>query len=836
MNPNSSRAAASIGAAFLATSLCAPFAAAQCPTVPAPGLGMPGVNDIVHVVHRWDPDGPGPQPELVVLGGRFDVAGSRPSPLLAALDPATGQLSTLPNTSFYGVEINAAVTMPNGDLVVAGYFGNTGQTLAFGIARFDGQNWSPIGNGVGQNVRALAVLPNGDLIAAGGFQLTGTPGQTAIARWDGSQWSALGIADGTLQTSIETTFVAANGDLIVGGLFDTVDGVPARNIARWNGSQWQAFGAGADATVRDVSQDTAGNLIVAGQFVSFDGVPCGFLVRQNGATWTPLFPPPAVTFGAVLDVQPLPDGRLVACGSTNSFSGAAVGIYAGGSWTSPPALGSVTTGAGIPRSLCALPDGSVVCGGLFRMAGDQPCNHVARLDLLSATPSWSTFGAGSNGQVRVVLRARDDTVYAGGDFTMLENVPAQHLARRTAGGSWQPFGAPINGSVHRIVERPDGEVFVSGSFTTIGGVAADRVARWDGSQWHAMGSGSSFEVNRMELDRSGDVIAQGSFPTGNTFLPTARWDGTAWQPFGSNAPLVGGGSITQLGGLIAATPAGDLLATAFTTTGPALVRWDGSAWHPFAPMPPTLGARLLPLPGGQLVFGDMIWDGASWQPHGLAGDGGATAPRPDGSSWLATNTANSDTNLYAGTPQGWQLVAEGVDFITTLATERDGTLWVGGSLLDFGGVGGAFLARLEPTCPAAVSGAGTGCLGAAGPLVQQADAFAFAGGTASAALSGAPAGALVLHTIGFAPQVLPLANVLPQALPNCTLWHTGDVVLGPAVATTAPTTLALTIPNAAALAGADYRTQAAVLELLPVGGLASLATSNALRWTIGSLQ
>lgn len=48
---------------------------AQCPGDWLPTDGIPGTNGAATVLTSWDPDGAGPAPERVVLGGPFLVAG-----------------------------------------------------------------------------------------------------------------------------------------------------------------------------------------------------------------------------------------------------------------------------------------------------------------------------------------------------------------------------------------------------------------------------------------------------------------------------------------------------------------------------------------------------------------------------------------------------------------------------------------------------------------------------------------------------------------------------------------------------------------------------------------
>src|SRR5262245_11662373 len=93
----------------LVTGLCvvnmlANNANAQCAFEWRAGEGMPGVNGEVYATMQWDPDGPGPQAELLIVGGSFSLADA---------------------------------------------------TLAKNIAAWDGQNWHSLGSGVNSTVRAL---------------------------------------------------------------------------------------------------------------------------------------------------------------------------------------------------------------------------------------------------------------------------------------------------------------------------------------------------------------------------------------------------------------------------------------------------------------------------------------------------------------------------------------------------------------------------------------------------------------------------------------------------------------------------------------------------------
>lgn len=51
-----------------------------------PGQGVPGIDGTVHAAITWDPDGAGPLPEWLVVGGSFNVAGDVVANSVAAWD------------------------------------------------------------------------------------------------------------------------------------------------------------------------------------------------------------------------------------------------------------------------------------------------------------------------------------------------------------------------------------------------------------------------------------------------------------------------------------------------------------------------------------------------------------------------------------------------------------------------------------------------------------------------------------------------------------------------------------------------------------------------------
>ena len=97
------------------------------------------------------------------------------------------------------------------------------------------------------------------------------------------------------------------------------------------------------------------------------------------------------------------------------------------------------------------------------------------------------------------------------------------------------IGQPgINAAVYSLASLPNGEIIAGGAFTSAGGVPANRIARWDGATWHALGDGMNGLVLSLQVMPNGDVIAAGSFTLagGEPADRIARWDGTSWHALG----------------------------------------------------------------------------------------------------------------------------------------------------------------------------------------------------------------------------------------------------------------------------------------------------------------
>ncbi len=462
----------------------------------------------------------------------------------------------------------------------------------------------------------------------------------------------------------------------------------------------------------------------------------------------------------------------------------------------------------VVQALAVDASGDLVAGGRFGNAGGQPAARIARWN----GTAWAQLGTGVDGDVHALAVAPvTGALFAGGTFANAGGAPASCIARWN-GSAWSPLGGgvdpvvPFGASVQAIAVLGNGDVVVGGAFAAAGGVPAANVARWDGSAWHALGSGCNGTVRGLAVAANGDVYATGAFVTagGPVCNGIARWNGTAWSPLGTGLGLFGGNAVAVL-------PGGDVVAGGtFVTAGGSpcnrIARWSGGAWSPLGAGANGAVTSLLALPDGQVGAA-----GAFTTAGGVACAGVA---RWNGTAWSAIAGGVAGTVLELALLPAGAVVAAG-DF--TLAN----------------GFAAGRIARADSSCAPASTVLGAGCTGSGGLNTLVATQLPLLGGTFRARASGMPAGGLVIAVSGLSSTALPIATVFPQAFPGCTLFASPDLldVLLP-IAGGASSSLAF--GASPALLGAQFFHQYVPLELNLAFQITGVSATNALQVTLGT--
>jgi hypothetical protein len=438
-------------------------------------------------------------------------------------------------------------------------------------------------------------------------------------------------------------------------------------------------------------------LIAAGRFATSGGVAVDNIARWDGANWSSV------------------GGGMI---------GASAWIYA---------LTSFDDGHGA----------RLFAGGTFDSAGGVAALNFASWD----GSTWRALASGFNATVRAVCTfdaGSGTELYAGGTFTLGGGVSLKAIGRWN-GAAWSPLGSGISTgpnppSVYAMTVFDDGvapALYVGGDFSGAGGaVWARRVARWDGSNWSALGLGMNDVVYALTVfdDGGGNALwAGGAFEMINTTYCrfVAKWDGATWTaPYdlGVGEPAASVFALATFDdGSGPALYAGGRFGNAANASGgffPAsnIARWDGSNWfalssgvdgpvHSLAVFDDGSGPALFvggtfAHAGGSPALDIAKWTSAGWSAvgSGLNGavesmhsfdDGSGAALYTGGSFTAAGAVAANRIAKWNGT--NWSALGSGTDATVFALTDYDDSsgaaLFVGGAFVNASSSGDSFLAK-----------------------------------------------------------------------------------------------------------------------------------------------
>lgn len=495
-------------------------------------------------LHRWTGSA-----WVTVLSGEVDDLAIWNSQLVAVGRLTVNAVSGVPVAAYNGSAWSALASSTNstpatvaaygGDLYIAGMFTRVDGVVTIGVARWDGAAW----RGTGLSFLGGPPLDADLEVYAGRLYLVGaltTPQGKGIVSWDGVGWSS--PAGGV--TSLDAWPGCAlpwQGSLVVGGHFGGAGSVGAWGLAIWNGSVWSALGTRHLDAVDGYIYDFAtwnGQLVAAGVlFATGDIAPAGGVALLDGAQWSGFTDAPGRADGTAPTVYTLaPAGTNLLIGGTfDQYHGAPLAHVArwdGSAWQG--------YGAGLNGTVRTLTfyEGQPVAGGEFTASGANPVTRVARWD----GSTWSPLGAGFNGTVFALL-VHGGRLYAAGGFTASGATPLAHIAAWD-GSAWGPVGTGVSGTVYALASYA-GQLVATGWFYVASGVSASRIASWDGTSWAPLGSGLTGDwdyeggFGQDLLPFSGSLYAVGHFLfAGGIRSPCiARWDGAQWHALGSAIPL-----------------------------------------------------------------------------------------------------------------------------------------------------------------------------------------------------------------------------------------------------------------------------------------------------------
>ncbi|MFD2720828.1 hypothetical protein ACFST9_19055 [Hymenobacter monticola] len=637
------------------------------------------------------------------VGGSFTAVGGLKASYVAKWNgSAWSSLGTGMANGGAESTVMALAVAANGEVYAGGDFAQAGGTAASNVAKWNGTAWGSLGtgtsNGVNGSVSALAIAGNGDVLVGGDFTQAGGRAAGHVARWNGNAWSTLGTGGfNGVDTGVLALAVAGNGDVYVGGYPRTAGGMTINNVAKWNGTAWSSLNGGVNGDVKVLVVAGNGELYAGGTFSRAGGTAASNVARWNGSAWSSLGTGTSNGVnGSVLALAVAGNGGVYVGGGFSQAGGAAAGHVARWNGTDWSTLGTAAAN-GANGDVFALKlgsNGDVYMGGDFTQAGGAATSFLARWN----GAAWSTLGGatisnGLNRQINALAVAANGDVYVGGYFTQAGGGAANYIAKWN-GSAWNSLGSGsangLNGEVSALVVGSNGDVYVGGSFTQAGGLPANYIARWNGSAWSSVGAGPSNGVNyfvrALAVAGNGDLYVGGNFSQagGVTANNVARWNGATWSSLGT-----GGANGVDVGVMALAVVGNSEVYVGgyFTQAGGMaanyIAKWNGTTWS-------SLGTGLNSSVLGLAVAGNgNVYVGGSFTQAG--GVPANRVARWDGTIWnsLGTGSANG-VNSYVG----------------ALATASNGDVYVGSSYMSqAGGIAANQVAKWDGT---AWSALGTG--------------------------------------------------------------------------------------------------------------------------------
>ncbi|HTL55963.1 MAG TPA: Calx-beta domain-containing protein [Candidatus Limnocylindrales bacterium] len=190
---------------------------------------------------------------------------------------------------------------------------------------------------------------------------------------------------------------------------------------------------------------------------------------------------------------------------------------------------------GAVQVILALRDGKSIIGGEFTFLDGVPRNRVARINENTTLDMGFEPGAGADGTVYALALQADGKVLMGGSFTNLNGIRRNGIARLNADGSLDPQFDPRGGvqgsahgvwaSVRSIAVQTNGQIVIGGFFSGYGGLPRDGIARLnaDGSVDPLFNpSYGQDAVFPIVLESDGRILAGGYFRVSGLIVEFAR--------------------------------------------------------------------------------------------------------------------------------------------------------------------------------------------------------------------------------------------------------------------------------------------------------------------------
>jgi uncharacterized delta-60 repeat protein len=252
-------------------------------------------------------------------------------------------------------------------------------------------------------------------------------------------------------------------------LSETVAETPTPTPTQTPWDYCYSFNGGFNQQAEAAFEDNLGRIVFGGLFTSYSGIPFNRIVRINSdASVDDTFNIGTGFDGAVYDVEPQSDNKILVGGFFGSYSGVSFG-------------------------------------------------KIVRLNVDGSIDYTFSVGTGFDNVVWVIRVQSDGKILVGGGYTQYNGNSHPHLIRLNSDGSVDntfDLGTGLNGDVYEIILQNDGKIIILGDFTSVDGNTHNRIVRLndDGSIDNTFNSGTGFNGTVYSgLIDEGQIVAVGGF-------------------------------------------------------------------------------------------------------------------------------------------------------------------------------------------------------------------------------------------------------------------------------------------------------------------------------------
>lgn len=468
----------------------------------------------------------------ILITGQFNTFCSDGSPdcLRSVLFlNSNGTISTDPFEIIGNISHDSHLQPDGKILVAASYNGVSYDTR--GITRFNNDGsvdttFEPH-NGMGTlfdtDVRKIAQQSDGKILLVGDFNAyNGNPVNNFIRlNTDGTFDDTFDVSG--IDEEINTLQVLPNDDIIIGGRFQEVEGIDMNKLAKFdaNGNLDTSYLANITtpfSPVLDLQLLPDGKLMVVGQFTTYAGEELKFVLRLNAdgsldnTYFTTVFPG-----SNIIEVTLSPSGKLLFGGEFESYQGSPrkyiVRTFENGILDASfnPVIGA----NGTVREIIVQPDGNTLLGGLFEEYGTSTRFGIARIfpngDI---DPSFDPGTGLLNGIFDFALLPDGKILVATSTYYLEDGTFLYGLVRLNPDGSLDPsFQNPFPSDEFPTIVKvqDDGKILLGGG--TVQNLRLNSDGTIDTSFDNLL---DGFSIRGIEIQPDGKIIYTGQFDTYGT--------------------------------------------------------------------------------------------------------------------------------------------------------------------------------------------------------------------------------------------------------------------------------------------------------------------------------